>query len=87
MLKVFFGARAGLEVTAARIREYREREQATCTADAVIESTLREGLADRPEAPSWLLSLRCGPLLTEARLCWCDECEDQIRTLQAEETP
>jgi len=81
MLKLFFGAHAGPDATAANIRAYRRQHEATGRQYAATEQMLRKGLADRPEVPYWLMALRRGQLLTEARLTWCAECEALIGDL------
>lgn len=87
MLKLFFGAQAGPDATATNIRAYRRQHEAAGRQYAAIEQMLRKGLADRPEAPYWLMALRRGQLLTEARLRWCAECEALIGDLGLEEEP
>lgn len=86
MLKLFFGSHAGPEVTAGRIATYRTQQQAIQRQYADIERMIRAGLADRPEAPYWLMSLRRGQLLTEARLRWCEECEALMSDSRTEAT-
>jgi PadR family transcriptional regulator, regulatory protein AphA len=85
MLKVFFGSHAGPELCAERIRAYREHQEAVRVEYGRIEAMVRKGLAERPEVPYWLMSLRRGQLLNEARLRWSDECLDLIEDTDSEE--
>ena len=78
MLKIFFGAQADIDLCARRILDYRVRQEAKRETYAQIEAMLREAVSDRPEAFYWLLCLRRGQLLTEARLAWCAEAEHLI---------
>jgi DNA-binding PadR family transcriptional regulator len=78
MLKVFFGAPAGPAVCLSRIDGYERQQRALRDGYRAIERMLRAGLADRPEAPYWLMSLRRGQLLTDARLRWCRECRSRL---------
>ena len=87
MLKIFFGAQADLDLCAQRIRDYQVQQEAKRDSYAEIEEMLSEAASDRPEAFFWLLSLRRGQLLTEARLAWCAEARELIaRRLEAHVT-
>lgn len=85
MLRIFNGAHLGPEGCARRIREYRRQQEAIRDSYAETERMLREDLHDRPEAFYWLMSLRRGQLLTDARLRWCSECAEMIDALEATE--
>lgn len=84
MLKIFFGAESGPGTCATRIRAYEERQRELRAEYAAIEDMLRSSLEDRPEVPFWLMSLRRGQLLNEARLRWCRESLAMIEDLQSE---
>jgi len=77
LLKVFFGAQASLELCRDRIVAHRREQETTLERYRAI-GDLAAGADDRPDAVFWLMSLRRGILLTEARMRWCDEC---IRTI------
>jgi DNA-binding PadR family transcriptional regulator len=77
LLKIFFGAQAEPAGCAAMIRDHRQQQEALRDRYASIERMLREELADteRPDVPFWLMTLRRGQILTDARLRWCRESE------------
>jgi DNA-binding PadR family transcriptional regulator len=87
LLKIFFGAQAGLERSAGWIRDYQRQQQTTKRGYADVERMLRASLRDRPEALYWLMSLRRGQLVTEARLRWCRECLALMNDMTPEATP
>jgi DNA-binding PadR family transcriptional regulator len=78
MLRIFFGVEVGLDRCGVLIRDYRAEQEAKRDAYAGIEQMISHGLSDHADALYWLMSLRRGQLLTEARLAWCNECEDLL---------
>lgn len=86
MLKLFFGTHADRGRHLEMIRDHRRRLEETRARYAEIEAMLRDGLGDRPEVPFWLMSLRRGQLLTDARLRWCDECARWLDASTEEES-
>jgi hypothetical protein len=83
MLKVFFGAHAALATTEQWIQDYEREQNAVRSRYRAIRTMVGDDLADRPEVPFWLLSLRRGELLTDARLRWCREARATLRALVA----
>ncbi|MDX1394412.1 MAG: PadR family transcriptional regulator [Gemmatimonadota bacterium] len=84
VLKMFFGAHSSRDRLARLMDERRRDLEETRDRYAEIEAMLREGLEDRPEVPFWLITLRRGQLLTEARLRWCEECATWLDRPRAE---
>lgn len=86
VLKIFFGSHSRPELVAEWIAEHEQVQRRTLASYAEVEILLREGMADRPEAPFWLMALRRGQLLSEARLKWCEECVEALGDLEPGET-
>lgn len=82
MLKVFFGGQASIETVERHVEDEERRQQEAAASYEALRHMLGDDLAGRPEFPYWLMSLRRGELLTEARLRWCRECRDMLRDLR-----
>lgn len=73
LLKVFFGSQSDPASVAQIIREHaREQQQIGASYSAIEQMLDAEGGAS-PDHTYWLMSLRRGQLLTDARLRWCRE--------------
>lgn len=73
MLKFFFGAQAEPELGVSMLEAYMIEQLAMREQYRAIEKMLRTGSDEQPQVVFWLMSLRRGQLLTEARLRWCRE--------------
>jgi PadR family transcriptional regulator, regulatory protein AphA len=80
LLKVFFGAQTPVQATIRQVTDERAQQEGVREAYAAIEARLRAN--ESPDAPYWLLTLRRGQLLTEARLRWCDETLQALSRMQ-----
>ena len=83
LLKIFFGAHAPAEDSVEQIEAYRVQQEELRAAYTAIEERLRNEESDVPDAPFWLLTLRRGHLVTEARLRWCREAIRTLKTMPA----
>lgn len=81
LLKIFFGARFDPARAAELVRRDREQQREKLDGYREIERMLSAELADHPDAVFWLMTLRRGQLLTEARIRWCDECARSFDSL------
>jgi DNA-binding PadR family transcriptional regulator len=85
VLKVFFGGQAPVQATIEQVSADRARQQAVQGTYAAIEAGLRAQLNKSADAPFWLMTLRRGQMLTEARLRWCDETLATLAHMQVAE--
>ena len=72
LLKLFFGHRLPRKRVVAQLLAYRGQQQGLDTALAGVERSLDEQRED-PNFPYWLMTLRRGRLVCQARLQWVDE--------------
>lgn len=72
LLKLFFGHHLPRERVVAHLIAYRRQQQALDSALAGVERLLDER-SDDPSFPFWLMTLRRGRLVCQARLLWVDE--------------
>lgn len=86
LLKIFFAAQGSLGTCRERIVAHRAEQEARLERYRAI-GELATGEGERAESPFWLMSLRRGVLLTEARMRWCDECLRTIDTLDSRTEP
>jgi len=82
MLKFFFGAQAPADVNEQRLIDYEEEQKRIRKRYQLIEQTLRDVLDGHKDEFYWLMSLRRGQLLNEARLRWCRECRTKFAELK-----
>lgn len=80
LLKMFFGTQAPADVTEKHILDFQERHRARQAMFAAVEGRLRADEAANPSLPFWLMTLRRGQLTVEARLQWCEECLEVLRS-------
>jgi DNA-binding PadR family transcriptional regulator len=72
LLKLFFGHRLPRERVVAQLIAYRRQQEGLDSALAGVERSLDER-RDDPNFPFWLMTLRRGRLVCQARLRWVDE--------------
>ena len=84
-LKIFLGAHTDLARTERMVLDH-EREQ-TRIRDGykATEQSILSVMRRRPEAAYWMMALKRGQLLTEARLRWCQECRAMIEKMRNRE--
>ena len=85
MLQVFFGAAVGAEVSEQKVRDYERQQKALRDNYRAIEQVLHSEANEHPDAAYWLMTLRRGQLLTEARLRWCRECRAMFQDIKNKE--
>ena len=73
LLKVFHGGAVGPAVTAEHIQICRAQHEASLARYSLYTGELRAHLADDPNHPYVLLTLRCGQAISTAMVAWCDE--------------
>jgi DNA-binding PadR family transcriptional regulator len=72
LLKVFFGGRMPTDRLEKHLVTYRHQQQALDSELARVEMALDE-LKNDPNYPYWMMTLRRGRILCEARIRWVDE--------------
>jgi PadR family transcriptional regulator AphA len=72
LLKLFFGRQLPPEVIRDHLERYQKQQQEIMHIFEAVEREL-DDLPPDPNLPYWMLTLRRGLLLTEARLKWADE--------------
>lgn len=86
LLKLFFGAQAPVQSAIDQVLAYRAQQEIVRDTYVVLEARVREELQETADAPFRLMTLRRGQLLTEARLCWCEEALETLARMKAAET-
>lgn len=101
LLKFFLSGRDGADESLRLVREFRDQQAAVdeeyAASDAVLSAALARGdvpdeLSDlieadsRPQLLVFLLTLRQGLRVVEARLAWCDEAIEMLERELAETT-
>lgn len=72
LLKLFFGNHLPREQVVAQLIAYRRQQEGLDSALAGVERSL-DRRKDDPNYPFWLMTLRRGRLVCQARLLWVDE--------------
>lgn len=73
VLKLMFSAQTEPEIAVAMLRDHLREQLRIRKEYRETEKMLRRGSDRDPQLTFWLISLRRGQLLTEARLKWCRE--------------
>ncbi len=81
LLKLFFSRFAPDGAAANHIQTARIRAHATVNSLRQIEQVIRAELAHQPDFPYWMLTIRHGQIVNEARLRWCDEADQVLKNL------
>jgi PadR family transcriptional regulator AphA len=81
LLRVFFGCKVPLTATIRQIEDFARRQEATLSTFRGIAATLDREHADNPCKPYWLMTLRRGELVAEARLAWAKESLDTLGSM------
>jgi hypothetical protein len=82
LLRVFFGSEVPLPATIRQIEDFAHKQEATlATFRGVIAGLDRDHAAD-PRKPYWLMTLRRGELVAEARLAWAIESLDTLQSME-----
>jgi DNA-binding PadR family transcriptional regulator len=81
LLRVFFASEVPLSATARQIEDSARTQEATLSSFRGIASGLEPEYADDPRKAYWLMTLRRGELVAEARLAWARESLDMLRSL------
>lgn len=79
LLRTFFGHEVPPAHTAAQIERYRNQQHAALATFGGIRAELERSHAEHPHQPYWLMTLRRGELVAEARLRWAEECLALLR--------
>ena len=82
LLKLFFGARADLEVSIASIERHRDALRDRREHYGEIRDRLEAVKDAPPDQRFWLMTLRQGDLEVEANLRWCDEVLAELRSME-----
>jgi PadR family transcriptional regulator AphA len=81
LLKVFHGGAVGPVVTAEHIRATRAEHEALLARYAQYAEDLQAHMADDPNHPYIMLTLRCGQRTSAAMTAWCDEALETLAAL------
>jgi DNA-binding PadR family transcriptional regulator len=73
LLRVFFGREIPLERTSDQIERFAERQREILVTFESVRQRIDTEYAADPNRPFWLLTLRRGQLVAEARLRWAEE--------------
>jgi PadR family transcriptional regulator, regulatory protein AphA len=83
LLKIFFARKVGPEAILPLVEAARQELAQRAAFFAEAERLLPLDFPDDPDVPYWLITLRAGILLTEARLAWANETSKTLKALAA----
>ena len=81
LLKVFHGGAVGPAVVAEHLGTFRAQQEALLARYAEYAADLQEHMAEDPNHPYILLTLRCGEAISKALREWCDEALETLAGL------
>lgn len=81
LLKLYFGEHIGEEASIEHIETLKNDIQSRLNTYKEIEQFL-ETLKHKKSAHYWLLTLRHGIIISEAKLKWCEECIERLNELR-----
>ena len=73
LLKLFFGEESSIPINVEHVEQYRRMQAARHEECKAIESRIKSKSVPSPDAPYWLMTVRHGIKVAQARLDWCDE--------------
>lgn len=79
LLKLFLGARAGVEANVRHVEEFQRQQRALLERYAAVTKDLRG--SSHPDLPYWLITLSYGEHRCRALLQWCDQTLRALRRL------
>lgn len=84
VLKIFFGSHASLSCIDRMLTDHEGDQERIRDSLKVSEQSLQAEIK-RPEAAYWMMALRRGQLLNEARLRWCEEARVMLAEMRNRE--
>ncbi|HEX6134343.1 MAG TPA: PadR family transcriptional regulator [Longimicrobiales bacterium] len=74
LLRVFFANEVPVTQTTEQLERFAERQRDVLTVFSEVRRSLLQEYATDPNQPFWLMTLRRGEMVAEARLAWANEC-------------
>lgn len=82
LLKLFFGANLSSSMNQERLALYRYQLKIQLNDLLMTQQDLQRRFPDSTHLPYWLMSLRYGIRLTEAKLAWCETEIEHLKRLE-----
>lgn len=84
VLKWFFGGTNRHELNWRRLEQYERQQKQLRKQYRALEQQLQAAAREQDQALYWLMTLRRGQLLTDARLKWCRQCKTVLHQMSQE---
>jgi PadR family transcriptional regulator AphA len=81
LLKLYFGARIGIEHSIRNVEEFKQRNEAAMERYSAFEKSLQSILHESEDHAFFLLTLQYGQYITRAQLQWADKALETLHTM------